>query len=103
MIKKHLNKNLVMSAEDEERFHSSNKCWICNKLFIAEDNKVRGHCHITRKCRRFVHWSCNINFKLTKKVYVLFQNLRGHDSHLVMQAGPPKTGGSRGLSHPVLN
>ena len=49
LIKKHFDKNLVMSAEDEERFQSSNKCWICNKLFDARDNKVRDHCHITEK------------------------------------------------------
>ena len=28
MIKKHFNKNLVMSVEDERRPQSSNKCWI---------------------------------------------------------------------------
>ena len=33
IIKKHFNKNLIMCAKDEERFQSSNKCWICNKLF----------------------------------------------------------------------
>ena len=40
-----------MSAEDEERFQSSNKCWICNKLFVAEDNKVRDHDHVAGKYR----------------------------------------------------
>ena len=40
-IIKHFNKNLVMSAKDEERFQLSNKCWICNKLFDVGDNKVR--------------------------------------------------------------
>ena len=49
MIKKHFNKNLVMSEEDEQRFQSSNKCWICDKLFDVGDNKVRDHCHETRK------------------------------------------------------
>ena len=29
-----------MCAEDERRFQSSNKCWIWNKLFVPEDNKV---------------------------------------------------------------
>ena len=41
VIKKHLNKNLIMSAEEEERFQLSNICWICNKLFDVSDNKVR--------------------------------------------------------------
>ena len=33
-IRKHFNKNLVMFAEDEERFQSSTMCWICDKLFL---------------------------------------------------------------------
>ena len=39
MIKKHFNKNLAMFVKDEWSFKSSNKCWICNKLFVEEDNK----------------------------------------------------------------
>ena len=49
------------------------------------DNEVRDHCHITRKYRGPAHWSCNINRKLTKKVLAIFHNLRGYDSHLIMQ------------------
>ena len=48
-IKKLFNKNLIMSAEEEERFQLSNSCWICDKLFDVEDDKVRDHCHITEK------------------------------------------------------
>ena len=54
-----------MSAEDEKSFKSSNKCWICNKLFVAEDNKVRDHGNATGKYCGSAHWSCNINLKLT--------------------------------------
>ena len=74
-----------MSAEDEERFRLSNISWICNKLFDAGDNRVRDHCHVTRKYRGSAYWSCNNNLKLTKKVPVIFHNLRGYDSHLIMQ------------------
>ena len=31
-IKKHFDKNLVMSVENKRSFRSINKCWICNKL-----------------------------------------------------------------------
>ena len=85
MIKKHFNKNLVRSAEDEQIFQLSNKCWICDKLFDIRDNKVRDHCHITGKYRGSAHWSCNINFKLTTEVLVIFHNLRGYDGHLIAQ------------------
>ena len=46
VINKHFNKNLVMSAENEERFQSSNNCWIYDKLFDVGGNKGRYHCHI---------------------------------------------------------
>ena len=82
LIKNHFNKNLVMSAKDERRFQSSNKCWIHNKLFVAKDNKVRDHCHIAGGS---AYWSCNINLRLTKEVPVIFHNLRGYNSHLIMQ------------------
>ena len=39
-MKKHFNKNLIISAEDEENFHLSNSCWICDKLFDVGDDKV---------------------------------------------------------------
>ena len=32
VMNEHFNKNLIMSAEDEERIQLSNKCWICSKL-----------------------------------------------------------------------
>ena len=45
--------------------------------------KKTGHCHVTGKFRDATHWNCNINFQLTKKVLVIFHNLRGYDSHLI--------------------
>ena len=74
-----------MSEEDEQRFQSSNKCWICDKLFYVGDNKVRDHCHITEKYRGSAHWSCSFNLKLTKNVPAIIHNLKGYDSHLIMQ------------------
>ena len=83
--KKHFNKNLVVSVEDVRRFQSSNKCWICNKLYTDEDKKVGDNDHITGKYRGSAHSNCNINFKLTKKVPAILHNLKGYDGHLIMQ------------------
>ena len=56
--KKHCNKNLIMSEEEDE-FQSSKTCWICEKLIDDDDEKVRDHCHVTGKFRGAAHWSCN--------------------------------------------
>ena len=44
-----------MSLEDKTRFQSSNKCWRCNKLFVAKDNKVRDHDQVIGKYRGSAH------------------------------------------------
>ena len=71
-----------MSEEEEEQFESRSTCWICEKLIDDDDEKVRNHFHGTGKFRGTAHWSCNINLQLTKKVPVIFQNLRGYNGHL---------------------
>ena len=72
-----------MSEREEHLFQQINSCWICKKLIDNDEQKVRDHCHITGKFRDPAHWDCNINFQLTKKVPVIFHNLRGYDSHLI--------------------
>ena len=73
-----------MSKKEEEQFQSSNICWICEKLIDDGDEKVKDHYHVTGKFWGAAHWSCNLNIQLTKKVPVIFQNLRGYDSHLIL-------------------
>ena len=72
-----------MTGGEEKQFQSSKTCWICEKLIKKDDGKVRDHCHITGKFRGAAQWGRNINLQLTKKVPVIFHNLRGYDSHLI--------------------
>ena len=76
MINKHFNKNLIMT-EEEDLFQKSNNCWICKKFISNDEDKVRDHCHVTGKFRGSVHKSWNLNFKVTKKILVVFHNLTG--------------------------
>ena len=82
-MKKYFNKSLVMSEKEEHFFQENDSCWIREKLIDNDDEKVRDHFHITGKFRAAVHWSCNINFQLTKKIPVIFHNLKGYDGHLI--------------------
>ena len=83
LMKKDFNKNLIMSEELEFLFKQSNSCHTCKKSIDNDNEKVRDHCHVTGKFRGATHWSCNINFQLTKKIPVIFHNLRVYDSHLI--------------------
>ena len=74
---------MIISEEEEHLFQQSNSCWICTKFIDNDDEKVRDHCHVTGKFRGAAHWSCNINLQLTKKVPIIFQNLRSYDSRLI--------------------
>ena len=57
--------------------------FVSEKLIDDDDEKVRDHCHTTGKVGGTAHWSCDINLQLTKKVSIIFHNLRGYDSHLI--------------------
>ena len=72
-------------SPEEERFQLTNSCWICDRLFDVGDDKVRYNCHIKGKYRGAAHWSCNINLNLSKKIPVIFHNLRDYDKHLIIK------------------
>ena len=74
-----------MTKGDNENFKSSTKCWICDNDYIDTDVKVRDYCHIIGKYRGSAHRGCNINLKLNHKIPIIFNNLRNHDSHLIIQ------------------
>jgi len=84
IIKYKFNQPLKMTDEDETNFKQSKECHICGKNIIKQ-RRVRDHCHVTGKYRGSVHDSCNLNFKFTDKIPVIFHDLRGYDSHFVMQ------------------
>ena len=84
-LKKHFNKQLEITAEEEMKFKQADECHICRKKYDPTDVRVRDHCHINGKYRGSAHQKCNINYKLTEKIPVIFHNLCGYDSHFIMQ------------------
>ena len=85
MIKKEFNKPLKMTKDDEDKFQKAKECHTCEKEYNKTDVIVRDHCHITKKYRGSAHQDCNLNFRKTDKIPVIFHNLRGYDSHFIMQ------------------
>ena len=71
--------------EISESNKSGINCVSCREKLEEKSKKVRDHCHITGKYRGAAHKKCNLNFQITNKIPVIFHNLRGYDSHFIMQ------------------
>ena len=88
IIKKHFNKPLEMTEENEKDFQKATKCYICDQQYTDKDIRVKDYCQITGKFRGSAHQDCNSKLKIKHakiKIPVLFHNLRGYDSHFIMQ------------------
>ena len=88
VIKKHFNKPLVMTEDDEMCFKLMDECYICGEKYVEKDVRVRDHCHITGKFRGSAHRDCNLKLRIKPediKIPVILHNLRGYDSHFIMQ------------------
>ena len=88
IVKQKFNKPLKMTKEDEDKFKIADECHICNNKYTDEDIRVRDHCHITGKYRGSAHQECNLKLIVNLeelKIPVIFHNLRGYDSHFIMQ------------------
>ena len=89
IVKKEFNKPLKMTDDDELSFRIEDKCHICGGGYTDKDIRVRDHCHITGKYRGSAHQHCNLKLRIEpdklKIPVVVFHNLRGYDSHFLMQ------------------
>ena len=88
VMKKYFNKPLRMTEENEQEFKKATTCHICDKKYTEKDIRVRDHCHITGKFRGSAHQECNLKLRINPKeikIPVVFHNLRGYDSHFIMQ------------------
>ncbi|GBO33857.1 hypothetical protein AVEN_181548-1 [Araneus ventricosus] len=72
-----------MIPQDELDFRSATHCSICKKALKGD--RVRDHDHQTGRYRAALHSSYNLKFRLSKKIPVVFHNLKNYDGHLIMQ------------------
>ena len=99
---------MKMTPQDEVNHKNATCCWFCDEKLdrrivfttTAEEHAagitpdprpeetVRDHCHVTGKYRGAAHNSCNLKSTLTfgTKIPVIFHNLQGYDSHLIIKA-----------------
>ncbi|CAB3984764.1 Gastrula zinc finger, partial [Paramuricea clavata] len=83
MVNNIFKKKMVITPKQESEFQAARNCSICGND-LGED-RVRDHDHVTGMYRGAAHNICNLKYRITWKVPVVFHNLRGYDSHLIMQ------------------
>ena len=87
IIRDNFNKPLKMTNEDEKSFQKATHCHICEKKYRVDDVPVRDHCHVTGKYRGSAHGACNLKLQISAekiKIPVVFHNLKGYDSHFII-------------------
>ena len=47
--------------------------------------KVRDHCHCTRKFRGAAHSICNVRYKIPLKISIVFHNGSTYDYHFIIE------------------
>ena len=101
VMREHFNKPLIMTEENERDFKNGITCYTCGRRYKMDEkyveelngektknSPVRDHCHITGKYRGSAHNDCNLKLRLDPekiKIPVIFHNLKGYDSHFIMQ------------------
>lgn len=92
---------MVFTVKDEEVFKQTSVCHICGLGGFATlqqvkeswekdqkphpDGAVRDHDHFTGKFRGKAHHSCNLNYQHKNIFACFFHNLKGYDSHFILQ------------------
>ena len=79
-------KEMIFNMQEQKQYEKETECWICNKKFDDDKNyKVRDHCHFTARYRGAAHNSCNLKYRKPNFMPVVFHNLSGYDSHLLIK------------------
>ena len=79
------NTTIKLTPEDTNNFYKAKTCYLCESAFTESNKKVRDHCHRTGDFRGAAHNACNINYFPNRYLPVVFHNLRGYDSHLIIK------------------
>ena len=85
---------IPLTDEEKESYENQEVCHICKKDFCNdEDNKnefklkqkVRDHCHYTGKYRGAAHSICNLCYKVSREIPVVFHNGSTYDYHFIIK------------------
>jgi hypothetical protein len=76
-------KPMKLTIEQEKLFRNQKNCNVCEKPL--KQDRVRDHDHITGTFRGACHNNCNLLLTMPDYTPVVFHNLTGYDSHLILK------------------
>ncbi|XP_039312526.1 uncharacterized protein LOC120359374 [Solenopsis invicta] len=80
-----VNVPMDLTQDDWKKFNNATHCHICEKPFTNEIERVRDHCHLTGRFRGAAHSNCNLNYKDSHYIPIVFHNLSGYDVHFIIK------------------
>ena len=86
-------KEIILTNKEKESYEKQEICYICEKEFCTDEKdkeykdkkKVRDHFHYTGKFSGAAHSSCNLRYKITKEIPVVFHNGSTYDYHFIIE------------------
>ena len=87
-------RGIILTNEEKESYEKQKLCHICKKKFCYDNNeknkfklyqKVKDHCHYTRKFRAAAHNICNLRYKISEEIPVVFHNGSTYDYHFIIK------------------
>ena len=76
-----------LTKKQWKKYKKASRCHICFKPFVdsKKDPKNRDHCHYTGHYRGPAHRNCNLMYRISSYILVVFHNLSGYDAHLFIK------------------
>ncbi|XP_070529634.1 uncharacterized protein [Cardiocondyla obscurior] len=75
----------TLSNAQREEHENATVCHVCESPFAVDEKRVRDHCHMTGRYRGPAHSKCNLQYRDTRYIPVVFHNLSGYDAHFVIK------------------
>ena len=81
---------IPLTKKEEKKHNRQNVCYICKKRFSTDDNnknylKVKDLCHYTGMYSGAAHSICNLRYKTSKEIPVVFHNGSTYDYHFIIK------------------
>ena len=79
------NQIILLMTIDGEKWHYATVKNLSVKNLSVKNYKVRDHCHYTGKYRGAAHNICNLRYKISKEIPVVFHNESTYDYHFIIK------------------